>query len=186
VPPGTYKVTLKAAGQALSQDLVVRKDPNTAGTEADIASQTKAIREVRDNMSAAAQAVNRIESMRAQLATLPMSLGDDEARKPLVAAAADLDKKLVSIEGRLFNVTATGRGQDQLRMPSQLVEKLSHLADTLQLADFPPTDQQLEVHRLLTDQLGAIRQDLDRAVSTDVAQFNARLAQQNIGTIVVK
>jgi hypothetical protein len=71
-------------------------------------------------------------------------------------------------------------------MPSQLLEKLAHLADTLQLADFAPTDQQLEVHKLLTDQLTAAAADLDTVVSKDVATFNDMLRRRNIGTVIVK
>ena len=40
-PPGTYTVKLIAAGRTLTAPLVVRKDPNTAGSEADIRAQTK-------------------------------------------------------------------------------------------------------------------------------------------------
>ena len=71
-------------------------------------------------------------------------------------------------------------------MPSQLLEKLAHLADTLQLADFAPTDQQLEVHKLLTDQVAAAATDLNSVVSKDVAAFNDMLRRRNIGTIVVR
>ena len=103
-----------------------------------------------------------------------------------IAAGEDLDKKVIAVEERLFNITATGRGQDFLRMPSQLMEKLAHLADTLQLADFAPTDQQLEVHKLLTDQVNAAAGDLNNVVSKDVATFNDMLRRRNIGTVIVR
>jgi hypothetical protein len=97
-----------------------------------------------------------------------------------------VDRKLIAVEERLFNLTATGRGQDFLRTPSQLMEKLAHLADTLQYADFAPTDQQLEVHKLLTDQVSANATDLTTVVSKDVATFNEMLRRRNVGTIVVR
>ena len=50
-------------------------------------------------------------------------------------------------------MTSTGRGQDMLRTPSQMVEKLSHLADVVSYADFAPTDSQNEVNGALTQQL---------------------------------
>ncbi len=52
-------------------------------------------------------------------------------------------------------MTSTGRGQDQLRFPSQLVEKLSHLADVVSLNDFAPTDQ--EIDRSQEADAGAVR-----------------------------
>ena len=93
---------------------------------------------------------------------------------------------MIAVEQRLFNLNATGRGQDFLRMPSQLMEKLAHLADTLELADFAPTDQQLEVHKLLTDQVSAAATDLNAVVSKDVATLNDMLRRRNVGTIIVR
>jgi hypothetical protein len=81
-------------------------------------------------------------------------------------------------------VTATGRCQDLLRTPSQLVEKLSHLADVVSLGDFPPTDQQLEVHAKLTTDLASARDRLRQIITTDVEAFNASLRQRGLGTIV--
>ena len=83
-------------------------------------------------------------------------------------------------------MTATGRGQDFLRMPSQLMEKLTHLADTLQLSDFAPTDQQLEVKKLLGDQVASAGGDLDTVVTKDLAAFNGMLQRRNIGAVIVR
>jgi len=185
-PPGTYTVTLDAAGQTASQPLTVRKDPNTAGSEADIEAQTKTIREVRESMDKAAALINRAEAVRAQIGNLKTFLGDDAAAKELIAAGDDLDKRVVAVEERLFNMTATGRGQDFLRMPSRLLEKLSHLADTLQLGDFAPTDQQLEVHRQLSGEVTTAEKDLGDVVSKDLATFNDMLRRRNIGTVFVR
>jgi len=194
VPPGSYTVQLETApaigaagaGATTAQTLTVRKDPNTAGSETDIQLQTKTIREVRDGMNKAADLINRSEAIRAQIAHLKTFIGDDAAAKELIAAGEDVDRKLIAVEERLFNLTATGRGQDFLRTPSQLMEKLAHLADTLQYADFAPTDQQLEVHKLLTDQVSANATDLTTVVSKDVATFNEMLRRRNVGTIVVR
>ena len=186
VPPGTYTVTLTAAGQTAVQNLIVRKDPNTAGSEPDIQAQTKAIRDVRESMSKTADLINRAEAIRAQIGSLKTFIGDDATAKELIAAGEDLDKRVISVEERLFNITATGRGQDFLRMSSQLLEKLAHLADTLQFADFAPTDQQLEVQKLLTDQVTAAANDLGAVVTKDVATFNEMLRRRNVGTIVVR
>ena len=185
-PPGTYTVTLDAAGQTASQTLTVRKDPNSAASEADIEAQTKTIREVRENMNRTAALINRAEAVRAQIGNLKTFLGDDAAVKELIAAGDDLDKRVVAVEEQLFNITATGRGQDFLRMPSQLLEKLAHLADTLQLGDFAPTDQQLEVHRQLSGQVSSAESDLGAVISKDLATFNDMLRRRNIGTLFVR
>ena len=186
VPPGSYSVTLTGAGPEATERMTVLKDPNTAGSEADIQAQTKAIREVHDQMGKTAALVNRSEAIRAQIANLKTFIGDDAAAKELIAAGENLDKQVIAVEEGLFNLTATGRGQDFLRMPSQLLEKLAHLADTLQLADFAPTDQQLAVQKLLADQVAAATRDLNAVVEKDVAAYNDMLRRRNIGTVVVR
>ena len=137
-------------------------------------------------MNKTADLINRAEAIRAQIANVKTFVGDDAAAKELRAAGDDLDKKVIAVEGRLFNITATGRGQDALRMPSQLMEKLTHLADTLQLSDFAPTDQQLEVKKLLGDQVASAGGDLDTVVTKDLEAFNGMLQRQNIGAVIVR
>ena len=139
---------------------------------------------IRDSMNTAADLINQAESVRAQLARLKGVLPDDAAAKAIKSSVDDLEARIADVESRLFNVTATGRGQDLLRTPSQLVEKLSHLADVVSLADFPPTDQQLEVHAKLTTDLAGARDRLQQIITTDVEAFNASLRQRGLGTIV--
>jgi hypothetical protein len=187
MPPGTYTVKVVLDGRDVSQPqtVTVKKDPNSSGSEADIQAQTKLLMEVRDNMSLATDLINEAESIRAQLARLKDLASDDDPGKALKASADNLDKTVVGVESHLFNMTATGRGQDQLRLPSQIVEKLSHLADIVSLNDFPPTEQALQVHAKLTGELGEYRDKLKQIVATDVAAFNATLRQGNLGAIVV-
>jgi len=162
VPPGTYTVKLMVGGQAAGQPqpLVVKKDPNTAGTEADIQAQTRLLSEIRDNMSTVTDLINQAEVVRAQLTHQQQLAGDDESGRAVRARAAELDATIVAVESKLFNMTATGRGQDQLRLPSQLAEKVSHLADVVSLNDFAPTDQALAVHKKLSQELSGYREQL--------------------------
>jgi photosystem II stability/assembly factor-like uncharacterized protein len=162
MPPGTYTVKLVVAGKDMSQPqpLVVRKDPNSSGSETDIQAQTQLLMEIRDNMAAATDLVNQAETVRSQLAHQQQLAADDEAGRAAKAKAEELDKKILALEAKLFNVTSTGRGQDQLRLPSQLIEKLSHLADIVSLNDFAPTDQAIAVHKMLSQQLSGVREQI--------------------------
>ena len=73
------------------------------------------------------------------MASLQTLLGEDEAGGRSAASAKALEQKLVAIEESLFQMRVTGRGQDLLRYPSRLVEKLVYSVDGLSVADFPPT-----------------------------------------------
>jgi hypothetical protein len=139
---------------------IVKKDPNTAGTEADVQAQTKLMLQIRDNMNMVTDLINQAELVRAQLAHQQQLAGDDESGKAAKARAAELDRTIVAVESKLFNMTATGRGQDQLRLPSQIAEKVSHLADVVSLNDFAPTDQALAVHQKLSQELSDYREQL--------------------------
>ena len=185
-PPGKYTVKLSVAGKDYSEALEVRKDPNTAGSEADVAAQTKVALEVRDRLNEVADAINQIESVRSQLTSLLGYLTEDEPGKAVAASGKALDQKLVAIEEKLFQMRVTGRGQDLLRYPSELLEKLVYSVDGLSVSDFPPTHEQLEVHALLGKQVEGLRQRLDEVLKTDVAALNEVLRQKNVGSVVVR
>ena len=178
-------VKLVAAGAERTEQILVRKDPNTTGTEADVAAQTQVMLQIRDNVNAAARTINDAELVRAQLIALRTVIGDGDAQKAVLKAAADLDAKIADVEARLFNITSTGRGQDMLRTPSQMVEKLSHLADVVSYADFAPTASQLEVNSALTQQLSHDQEQITGLLAKDVAIFNAMLQERKLGAIVV-
>ena len=67
MPPGIYTVKLSAGGRELTQPLTVRKDPNSGGTEADIAAQTRVLVDLRDHLNEAAEMVILIEGIRSQI-----------------------------------------------------------------------------------------------------------------------
>jgi hypothetical protein len=100
------------------------------------------------------------------------------------AAADELEKQIVDVESRLFNLTATGRGQDFLRTPSQMMDKLAHLADVVSYADFAPTESQVQVGAKLTQDVAHDREQMDGILSRTLATFNALLRERQMGAIV--
>jgi photosystem II stability/assembly factor-like uncharacterized protein len=176
MPPGTYTVKLLVAGQEFSQPLIVKKDPNSGGTEADITTQHTMMRELRANLESGAQMVNQIEFIRSQLEKL-----DSTAAK---SAADALDRKLIEIEDELIQRRLTGQGQDAVRWPPKLLSKINYLAGGLASGDFGPTKQQREVHALFKQQLAGLRQRLDSVLSQDLTALNKLLADSNSKTTI--
>jgi hypothetical protein len=81
---------------------------------------------------------------------------------------------------------STGRGQDMLRTPNQMIEKLLHVADVVSLGDFPPTDQALELMGQLTKQIRGYQDQLKQIVDIKVAAFNRTLRDRGMtGGVVV-
>src|SRR4030095_9118560 len=182
-PPGTYTVKLSVGGQDLSAPLVVKKDPNSAGTEAEIAAQLAMLQELRTDIDSGAEIVNQLELIRGQLYQLTNVLGSDG--DAAVKAAADaLDKKLIAIEDELIQRRLTGQGQDTVRWPTKLLSKLGYLGGGLAGSDFGPTNQQKEVYAMLKQQLASIKQRFEAAVNQDVAAFNKLLRDRNLGNVI--
>ncbi len=183
LPPGTYTVKLSAGGQELTQPLVVKKDPNSGGTEADIASQIEMLVDVRKDLEVGADIVNQIEFVRSQLEKLT-SMPNGPNSSSLRAAIEAFDKNLIDIEENLIQRKLTGQGQDTVRWPPKLLSKINYLGNGLSNADFPPTNQQREVHSLLKQQLTALRRRLDDVLDKDLAAFNNLLRNSNSQVVI--
>jgi hypothetical protein len=175
MPPGTYTVKLSAGAQTLSQPLVIKKDPNSGGTEADIMTQNAMMLDLQKDLESGAQMVNQIEFIRSQVEKLNAA-----AVKP---AADAFNNKLIEIEENLIQLRLTGQGQDTVRWPPKLLAKINYLAGGLASGDFGPTKQQREVQALLKQQLTAVRQRLDAVLSQDLTAFNKLLTDNNIKPI---
>ena len=179
--PGTYTVTLTAGGRDYTQKLVVRKDPNSGGSDVELAEQMKLLNEIRADIDAAADVVNHAELVRYQLQQLPKLADDAE----IAQAAASIEQKFTDLEMNLMELRATGRGQDQVRWGAKLYGKLNYLAQGLMSNDHRPTAQQLEVQKVHQQRVRELQKLLDTLLNTDIALFNGRLRQRNLPTIHV-
>ena len=180
-PPGTYTLKLSAGGRELTQPLVVKKDPHSEGTEGEIQQQRKMLEELRKDVEATAGMVNQLEAVRAQIQGLVRMLED---REPDVRKSASaLEQKLIAIEGNLIELRATGRGQDGVRWGAKLLGKINYLANELVSADHRPTNQQVEVQKLLEERIAAYRGQLDE-VTLDITAFNDTLRRKNLPILI--
>jgi len=180
--PGTYTVKLAAAGRELMQQLVVRKDPNSGGSETELTEQMKTLFDLRSDIENAADVVNQAELVRYQLQELPKLTGDAD----IAQVAASIEQKFTDLEMALVELRATGRGQDGVRFGAKLYSKLNYLANGLMSNDYRPTAQQLEVQKLHEQQLKELQGRLNNLISTDIAMFNEKLRARKLSTITVQ
>ena len=178
-PPGEYTVRLTVDGQELTQSLTVLKDPNTAGTEADIAAQVAFLEAVREDVVTVGEAVRRVEVLRVQLQTLSRFSEDDEVNQ----AVAELEQKLQDLQMIMVELRLTGQGQDGVRFGAQLLQKLGYLTRNVSVVDFPPTDQDVEVQQILHDRLLEHLSAIDALLAEEVAELNALLRSKGMETI---
>lgn len=180
-PPGTYTVKLTAGGREYTQTLVVRKDPHSGGTEADIAAQTSLLATLQRDLNTAVDLVNRMELVRGQLQALRRTVRDAEVTK----AAAALEAKVEDLEMTMIDLRLTG-AQDTIRYGAQLVSRFGYLANGLASADFKPTDQQLEVQKWLAGQLQERVAAFDALATKDLAALNDLLRARGIAYVMAK
>ncbi|MEZ4416037.1 MAG: sialidase [Gemmatimonadota bacterium] len=177
-PPGTYTVTLDVGGETRTASLQVLKDPNSSGTLADIQAQTEMMRDLQRDANSTAEAINQIEWLRRQIYDVSAVLADQGNAEALLQTGRELDAKLIGVEEILVQLRTTNTGQDGVRYPAKLIEKLGHLSGGVGTADFRPTDQQREVHQVLKEMLREAQQGLAALVSGDLAAFNQMLQQR--------
>src|SRR5439155_1353040 len=154
VPPGTYGIRLRVGDTTLTQSLTVLKDPNTAGTDADVQAQTLLALAIRAEQDSVARMINRLEWVRKQLLDRAGQLRTDSATasdaraKRLATQADSLERRVADVEGVLFDVHLTGAREDAFRNPMQLYGRLAALQSDVadNGADFAPTTHQLAVH----------------------------------------
>jgi photosystem II stability/assembly factor-like uncharacterized protein len=186
-PPGKYTVRLAVNGQTFEQPLEIIKDPRSAGTLADIREQIDFGLQIRDSMNTLAGLIGRTEWIKRQADETIAMLGSHPQQAQLVAAARDLEDKATKTEEPMFDVYLTGAREDQFRNPDQLWEWLATLNReiTEDSADFPPTEQQLEVYKMLTEKLKSVQAGFDALCKRDVQAFNRAMRQNDLAGISV-
>jgi photosystem II stability/assembly factor-like uncharacterized protein len=181
-PPGTYTVKLTVGGVDQTQRLTVLKDPNSGGTEGDIAAQTASLLTIRNQLNDAADAVHRIEAVRVQLDAIGRLVDDSTVKR----AMTTLGTQLTDVEMNLVDLRLTGGGQDGVRFAAKLISKLGYLANGIATSDFRPTNQHGEVQQILGSELQDNLTRLDGLLSKDLVTLNELLKQHNVPNVVVK
>jgi photosystem II stability/assembly factor-like uncharacterized protein len=181
-PPGTYTVQLAAGNVTESQPLVVRKDPNSGGTEDEIMAQTRMLAGIWDDLNRSADAVHRVEDVRVQLDEIRRKVDDAVVRR----AADSLQRELVDVEMQLVELRLTGGGQDGVRFAAKLISKLGYLANGISSSDYRPTNQHGEVQQLLREQLQEHLAVIEGLLTKGVDTFNALLKQRGVPNVLVK
>jgi len=184
--PGTYTIRLTVDDRTVERTLEVRKDPNSRGTDAEVRENFALVSELVTDLERAVGIINGAELVRAQLQALRrFHDGEAEAAEELREAATRLEDRFTAVEGKLYQLYTTGRGQDVIRWPMRVAQQIATLAGTVETSDFAPTRQQREVHDELHAELEAIETEYDALVAGELAAFNQRLAAEGVEGVSV-
>ena len=182
--PGHYQVRLTVGGQSQTADLDLKLDPRVKVSQSDLEAQFNLLMETRDELSRVYDAVNQIQDVRGQLSGLKRRLPENASAKTIVAAADDLEKKLVAVRDGFLNLDISAN-EDSLAYPPQLDAKLAFLAMDAGSADSAPTEaeqRQLERLKRQSGELLAKWEDLQRR---DLAAFQKMAAEGSVSTVMV-
>jgi photosystem II stability/assembly factor-like uncharacterized protein len=182
--PGTYQARLTAAGETLTQPFEIRKDPRSQATQEDLEAQLRFLTEVRDKLNETHDAIRRIRDVRGQLQAAEKRLAKDEAMKPVVDAAKDLDKKMTEVEEALYQ-TKNHASEDPLNFPIRLNDKLNGVADSVSLGDYRPTAQAVQVKTELTAAIDAQLAKLRGIWDADLSHFNQLARDKGVAAVIV-
>ena len=180
----------------LRQKVEVRRDPNSEGTDADIAAQVALALRIRDAMNETVALIDESEWQRRGFEQMRTTLREKvrDAKEygaspgpALKVADAEaflkeidaVEKRVIAIEGKLYDIALTGAREDAFRTPNQLYEKLASVGSDVAAssADFRPTDQQAEVYGMLRTQLNGLKTQFSQFVNGDLAAFAVKAAK---------
>jgi len=176
VIPGRYAVRLTVNGHAQSQSFVLRPDPRSKATQADLVAQFALLTRIADTIGAANNAVKTIRTVRDQLAARSPQLGDAKE------AASALGDSLTRIEEAIYQVR-TRASEDPLNYPIGLNDKLAELAAYTGQGNARPTAQDYAVFTDLATRLDAQLRRLRSALGT-LKSINSALGKTGAPPIV--
>ena len=185
-PPGKYNVSVVSGEVSSTKQLEVIKDPHSEGTLGDIKMQNELVGKIYNDLNITTEYVNTIESVRRQLLDLKSVLSGGNMSDDLIEEVDGLENKFLDLEKKLLQLKITGKGQDGVRYEKMIGEKLSYLAQNVQISDFRPADSYYEVYELLHKRLEEVGVQLETLVSNDLNEFVKKMNTKGINTIVLK
>jgi len=180
--PGTYTVRMKVNGVTQSQSFRVVKDPRSKATQAELDQQFAFLMKVQAEANKANDAVKLVRNIRSQVADRIAKLPEAK-RESFRTSSNALLAALTSAEENIYQ-TKNRSGQDPLNYPIRLNNKIAALAGVAASTDARPTDQTLEVYRVLSAQLDTELARIRSALNQSLPALNRELAASNVAAIV--
>jgi hypothetical protein len=190
--PGNYKATVNVNGKTQTQDVKAETDPRFKLDPQALDAQLKMGLELRDELSALNEALNRLNSLHKQLTNLQDLLTGDESQagevnaayKPVLDEARALDKKITSIQNPLYNSEAQPGTQDDIHYLQRFHDRVQNLMRGVMGAfGEAPREIQVEEAAEVRKELDHQLQQFNAFLNTEVSVFNKKAAEHGSSTL---
>jgi hypothetical protein len=185
-------VAVTVNGKTETQTVEVQTDPRFKFEAEGMRAQLKLGLELRDEVSALHEALNRLNGLHKQIASLQELLGSDEgqegasnvAYKPVLEEARALDKKITSMQEPLYNSEIQPGSQDDVHYLQRFQNRLQGVMRGVMggPGEAPSpllVEEATEVRKELETQLAQVNTFLN----TEVAAFNKKAAEHGSSTL---
>jgi hypothetical protein len=154
--------------------------------------QFKLAMELRDEVSALHEALNRLNSLHKQIANLQEMLGGDEGQegqtnvsyRPVLEEARALDRKISALQAPLYNSEIQPGSQDDIHYLQRFQNRLqAAMRGVMGAFGEAPRDIQLEEAAEVRKELDAQLQQFNAFLNTEVAAFNKKATEHGSSTL---
>jgi hypothetical protein len=179
--PGAYKMKLFIGDSLVqTQSFEIIPDPRNPFTVADLKEQFDLAIKVHNKLNEIGKATRLIRSVKAQLEALIASFEDSTEAKPFKNAEQPITDSLTTIEDALYN-NKIKSGEDDLRFPMRLEEKLCGVNATVLGSDSKPTVAMYESFASLSDRIDLQLGKLKTVVNGAIPKLNEMIkAKQKV------
>jgi photosystem II stability/assembly factor-like uncharacterized protein len=185
--PGTYKVELIVNGQKQSQPISIISTPTSEASEDDMQAQFDFVSEINATVDKAHKSIKNIRSFNTKLSAFEgLYAGrEEQGIKDMIAMSKEMKKKFDEVEKALYQ-TQNRSGQDPLNFPIRLTNKLAHLNSLVQIGDFAPTSQSMQVKNELTAEIEKQLAVFDGVLNSDIKKFNEEFNKLELDYLVIE
>ncbi|MGZ5552314.1 MAG: hypothetical protein ACXWHF_01605, partial [Chthoniobacterales bacterium] len=184
VLPGDYQLKLTVAGKSQTAPLHVVMDPRVKDADGALQKQFELGMQVRDRISQLHQAINEIRDLKTQIKSLRIKFAAEPRAKSVLEAADDLNKKMSAIEEQLIQVNMKS-SEGNLVFPNMLNERFDSFSHTIDGANAAPTQPQLDVFKMLSDQLDAQLQKWAQLKKDELPKVGEAIKQLDLPALTV-
>ena len=187
--PGVYTITLMANGHSESRSVQIGPDPRFPFDQPAADAQLRAALEVRDQVSALNQALNRDAQLRAQIKSMRAIFGGADRQEAnqyskLLDSARQLDGKLSKWQEAVYNPAVQNDPKYYLHYLARLNDWLLRLMSGIN-ADYDraPSEEQLDDLAAARTQVNERVRSFNALLVEDVTRFNQLASSTGVNTL---